>query len=1807
MDVDDNGARFHGMNKYENYVNQKKSKENKNAISNSKGEDIPRATGEYDKIDAHEENDQSYEGFVSISDQSSCVSSIYRNDFYDDDEEEENVNRADEDEKFNSVNGTNQSSPANHLKSNVKSNSDDSMSDEEYATYIDQQEKYVNKILNRGDSNSYGDNDDLLESLEQAGKNLGKRSNWKRLFSISSTGHAAERDERNEPSERTEPVEKAARYGEAESDQPKSASCANESSPQGKPSPGDPRDRRSDNLRGDNFDASREEDECKDGEEEEDDEDDLYSVISGSEGDNEIFLATKRSDNARKDVQPTIDQWQKKGIHNKEENQKGAGSARAGATRRIKFQDEIVQNDEAVKTKTQNKEERFDKKKEQTAASPRGAKTIPSEQDSKNRHMEKEKHFQNKKNYEFKKLVSSTINMCHPKIKGATDTEDILSNMEKISQIVIMDDRNKGSGTNVAEEEEEEGEESTNSLYDNVDNILDDRKKMYMKKKNEYLMNKTKSEGLTNTAENEKGQQQSSEGNLNDVQKSSVGRGTPADAKATEGERTDFMYYLNHDMIELNENVFKLYHGTCDYTHRNLCAKNIINIVPHLHNIYERTNLSYIKDSPNFHEVYKVVPEWKSSFEMLNKKAQEDTEDMKNVLRRIENIQNDLDELGRDLIEDKKEFENIKFETVQHESMITNLEKKSKTLIKGVLKLDNMSFKLKKIHNITTNNMNNFTIVENVNRLLKYMDTALTDYSQLFSEEKTMDILRFQPIDNVYNFLTNTDDESCFIMNLLREELKEMILEKKDQMQNIIRRTMLYNAYDTSSYKEHITNTLNKQSLMINRIKYNIHCNVILLFEMYEKFAKKNMKVIRIGENQIKNYLNEETKASYIIKSVNDNQKKISKYFNCINFTRNKPIIHPFFIHSCLSDNFVHHFITFVLDPLSDEHQKDFLQYCSVPGFNSPLFVEKIVKLYRQEEQFTKSDTSYDFRSAYSRIILPDFSDVSNNSYPNQPYERWNEENQYLIALKIASDCCFKSLLENNQSDPLSSVDSNNAFNLFHYIPDSITNMSSSSPVPNHASYPPLHNNNNFSFNISSNGPLSSFGMANFGASNKFGSPPPFANNSMTMNNTSALSNNASGMFSQSSGSVFPSGASSSSGMFGTFNAAVTTSSMNQASATTNHFGTLSNQFGSLSNQFGGASNQFGIPPSTNQSNTFGTNLMNTPSSGASSNMFNTNSSSSLSGFNQNRSNSFIAGASGGMFGSANSAATSGNATQLGSSSNLFGGTANSSTGMFGSNFKQNVSSSMFGNNPAANQSAGGTSNLFGTSGSTNRGNFFNSSTSSGALGMSTSTMSANTGLFNQGNSANNNSTLFGGLSSSNANMSNSQLARSGQTGSSNLFSTGPSTAAGMGMSSLSNNSGNMLFSLNNQSNTNMFGSNNNSGTPFGKNLTSGSGSQLKDSMFSSSQSGATNQMMSTNFFSANKGMMSTSASGSTFFSNTSMGNTSTGVNTGAYPFGSKQNFGAPSVISGGMNSSHASQSGNLFNRSSMYNGQISTVAGNTNFNNLSNNSSSSNRMDNSLSANKYGNYFQNNSTSKNSLFCAGANNLSSSSNSSNSNLFRPDSSTKNSNVFNNPTTNNTPIGSMFSSNLGYGSNANSFSYNSSSNRNPMSNLLTGQSNNQFRSSLGMMTGNNTPTNNSNNNLFLSNQNKSSFMFSNENKGISNPTTYDNNLFQNAGNSFLVNNKPGMTSPSGLSNSLFQKSTPSLNQNKGSMSTFNSNSNPGNFGLVNHNTGIMSGANIGNSIGNSDNSNVNRFQQNSSSNFPSVFSPSNKGNTIFSR
>ncbi|ANQ08900.1 Uncharacterized protein PCOAH_00032510 [Plasmodium coatneyi] len=1788
MDVDDNGAKFFGMNKYENYVNQKKSKENKNGISKSKGEDINRATGEYDQIDAHEDNDQSYEGFVTISDQSSCVSSIYKNDFYDDDDEEEvekNANRTDEDEKFNSVNGTNQSSPPCHPQGNAKNNSDDSMSEEEYATYIDQKEKYVNKILNR-DTNSYEDNDDdFLESLEKSGKKLGKKNNWKRLFSFSKNGHVAGRDERNKSSERSEPVEKAARYAEPDSDQPKSASCTNESSPEG-----DPPDGYNDNLNGESSDFASKLDECKDGVDDVDEEDDLYSVISGSEGDNEIFLATERSnktcmeaskgDNGMKHTQPTIPHRQGKEIHNEEENEKGAGSARAKATRRIKFQDEMEQNTEVVRALIQNnKKERLDRKK-QIAASPPGVNTIPSEHDEKKRHREKEKHFENKKNYEFKKLVSSTINMCRPKIKGANDTEDILSNMEKISKIVILDERSRGSGTNEVVEEEDE---STNSLYDDVDNILDDRKKMYMKKKNEYLMSKTKSEGLTNGVENEKGQQQSSGGSLTDVQK---GTTDSADAKPAQAELTNFMYYLNHDMIELNENVFKLYHGTCDYTHRNLCARNIINIVPHLNNIYEGKNLSYIKDSPNFHEVYKVVPEWKNSFEMLNKKAQEDTEDMKNVLKRIENIQNDLDELGRDLTEDKKEFENIKFETVQHESMITNLEKKNKMLIKGVLKLDNMSFKLKKIHNITTNNMTNFTIVENVNRLLKYMDSSLTDYSQLFSEEKTMDILRFQPIDNVYNFLTNTDDESCFIMNLLKEELKEMILEKKDQMQNIIRRTMLYNAYHTNSYKEHITNTLNKQSLMINRIKCNIHCNVMLLFEMYEKFAKKNMKVVKIGENHIKNYLNDETKESYIIKCANDNKKNISKYFNSINFTRNKPIIHPFFIHFCLSDHFVRHFIAFVLDPLSDEHQKNFLQYCSVAGFNSPLFVEKIVKLYRQEEQFTKSDTSYDFRSAYSRISLPDVSNVCNSAHPNQQYERWNEENQYLLALKTASDCCFKSLLENNKFDYLSRVDTNNAFNLFHYIPESITNMSTSSPIPNHASYTPLHNNNNFTFNTSSNGPLSSFGMTNFGSSNKFGVSSPFLNNSTMMNNSSStLSSSPSGMFAQSSGSLFPGGSSSSGGMFGSFNTTSTTSGMN-------------NQAGALTNQFGSLSNQFGISPSTNPSNTFGTN-----------NMFNTNTANSLSTFNQNRTNSFIGGSSGGMFGSTNSMATGGNATQLGSSSNLFGGTTNSSTSMFGSNFKQNVSSNMFGNNQAGNQSGGSTSNLFGTSGSANRGNFFNSTGGSSALGMSTNTMNANTGLFNQSNNANTNSTLFGGLSSSNANMSNSQFMKSGQIGSSNLFSSGTNTATGMGMNmnvnmnSQSNNSGNMFLSLNNQSNSNMFASNNNSGTPFGKNILSGGSSQLKDSMFSSSQPTSRNQMMSSNFFSANKGTLSTATNSSTFFSNTSMGNTSTGVNNNAYSFGNKQNFGTSGMISGGMNSSQTNQSGNLFNRGGMYAGQMATASGNTNFNNLNNNSNNNigNRMDNSLSANKFGNYFQNNSTSKSSIFATGANTLSSTSNNS---LFQTNSSNKNSNVFNNPSSNNTPMGSMFGGSLTYGSNANSLSYNNSTNRNATNSLLTAQSNNQFRSPVGMMTGNNTLTNSSNN-LFQTGNSKSSFMYSSENKGISSPTTYSNNLFQSAGNSFLSNNKPGMTSPSSMSNSLFQKSSySSLNQNKQSMSSFssnNNNNNPGNFGFANHNAGIMGSANMAN------NSSVNRFQQNNSSNFPSVFNQSNKGNTIFSR
>lgn len=287
--------------------------------------------------------------------------------------------------------------------------------------------------------------------------------------------------------------------------------------------------------------------------------------------------------------------------------------------------------------------------------------------------------------------------------------------------------------------------------------------------------------------------------------------------------------------------------------------------------------------------------------------------------------------------------------------------------------------------------------------------------------------------------------EYSFLMNLLKDELKEMICEKKEQLQNIIRRTMLYKAFDTTSFKDQITNTLNKQTLLINQIKYNLQCNVLLLFDMYKKFSKKNIKIIQIPENYVKDYTNEVIKKSYIIKTFNDTKKNVSKYFNCVHFTRNRPITHPFFIHFCLGEKFLYHFINFVLYPLSEENQKKFMQYCSIPGFNSFLFVDKVLKLHKEEQQFPSTDLTYDFSSAYDRIGKTDYNDTS---LINQYMQKWNELNPYLLALRNASEFCFQPSSNdiNDNNDDYTSytlMDSKkNVFDLINHIPDSIIGMS---------------------------------------------------------------------------------------------------------------------------------------------------------------------------------------------------------------------------------------------------------------------------------------------------------------------------------------------------------------------------------------------------------------------------------------------------------------------------------------------------------------------------------------------------------------------------------------------------------------------------------------------------------------------------------------------------------------------------------------------------------------------------------------------
>lgn len=113
---------------------------------------------------------------------------------------------------------------------------------------------------------------------------------------------------------------------------------------------------------------------------------------------------------------------------------------------------------------------------------------------------------------------------------------------------------------------------------------------------------------------------------------------------------------------------------------------------------------------------------------------------------------------------------------------------------------------------------------------------------------------------------------------------------------------------------DHINNTLNKHSILINQIKANLQNNLILLYNIYDMYIKGNFRIIKIEDIYVKSFLSEDIRKKHIIKTFNDNKKNREKYFMTVNFTRNKPIAHPFFIYHCLSEKFVKNFVSFVLD-----------------------------------------------------------------------------------------------------------------------------------------------------------------------------------------------------------------------------------------------------------------------------------------------------------------------------------------------------------------------------------------------------------------------------------------------------------------------------------------------------------------------------------------------------------------------------------------------------------------------------------------------------------------------------------------------------------------------------------------------------------------------------------------------------------------------------------------------------------------------------------------------------------------------------
>ncbi|CRH00716.1 conserved Plasmodium protein, unknown function [Plasmodium relictum] len=1601
MDIDNNSLSFYNLKKYEDHLNNSNKnvsdRKSKHRNGNKKKQ---REKNNLNVNDVSYQNNinNSNQSFVSFSDESSYLSSFCNNDIFDDNSDP--------------LNGHGK------LINNFPYNSDCSDNElSENAYYKEQKENYINNILNENKCNCY-ENEHYLQHNKTTEKKTHKtknvqKKNRKNSFTFNNNINSIPLTQENNIDI------KIARNVD---------NIDNKNSLYDKEDNNNVNNKISNN-RNDSYDKNN----CESNNDE-----DLYSVISGSEYDNEIIANTHKFNGCGNINNNSIN---KIAVENSIKLvEKTMNSNNMNLMKENKSIDELghIQNNKNIKNIQKSVLTNFDVSKDKI----------------------KDNNLIIKNNYEFKELITSTINLCYPKIKNENDSEDILKNMEKLSKIVIADDKKKEILNN-------DEIENTNSLYDEVDNILDNRNKMYIEERNKFLLKKKEvanADNLDNKKIEEDTNKISNE-NLNSNKATCEKiRGTVENIeKENNNEKLDnFMYYLNHHMIELNENIYKLYNGTCDYTQRNYCTKNIINIVPHLNNIYENKNLCYIKDSPNFNEISKIIPAWKDSFEILNKKALKDTEDMKNILHRMENIKNDLDELNKDLKEDKKEFEKIKFETVEHESLISSFEKKSKIHIKGVLKLDNMSFKLKKIHNIPSNNLNNYTLSEHVNRLLKCIDNSVIDYSQNFNE-KNFEILRFQNFDNKFDILTNTDEESCFIMNILNEELKEMILEKKERLQKIIRKTQLYNILDANTYKEHIGNTLNKHNIIINQIKNNIQNKVISLFDMYEKFFKKNIKIIKISDIHVKDYINENVKKSYIIKTFNDTKKNVEKYFMSINFTRNKPIDHPFFIYHCLSEKFVYHFIAFVLDPLSDQNQKNFMQYCSIPGFNSFLFSQQVIKLYRQEEQFTKSDISYDFSSAYSRIMYSDLYDFTHKQVMNNIKEKWNEENQYLIALRNASDDFFKLITSKNKYNNCFSLDSSNGFNLIQHIPDSLTHMCNNYTAICYDNF----NNQGTVLGISKNEDIN---KTNFLSS--------FLNTSTS--NTSNMLNNitSNNLFNQNKSNIF------------TNNTSNNLFNINNSTTTNNVLNNTSNLFSNNN-----SSNLFTKNVTANTSNNLFGNTTN--------NLFKNinNSSNILSNntnnlFDQSKSNIFANNTSNNLFNINNNIATN---NALNSSSNLFSN--NNSSNLFTKNVTTNTSNNLFSNT---------TNNLFNNN--SNKNTLFNNNNSISNISnnlQNNFTSPSSSSIFNKSNSTN----FFSGSN----NNTNGYFNKNSLNISNNLFNNDKN---------LNNTTSNIFSSFNLQTNTkpNNFANN----SIFSTNLNNNSSLSLKDGMFSSTSGG--NQFMNNNLFSSTKDLnrQSNNLFYPNNSNNNSM-NTSN-VNNNIYSakyrcdnsnnnslFNNNSIFNNQSTNFSGNNNSNLLSNNNSFS----FNNKANVFSNNTlsfsNTNNLSKNNLF-NVSSNNLSNNS-NNIFSNNSN--NNLF-------NSSNNISTNNIFSNNSGITNSSINNNLSLNNNSLfnskNSLLSSN-----NNNNFSSNTSmlnnnstflSNNNILqnNNLCTNSLNN--KSSSIFSKDNKTANNIFDNRLFQIQDNN---YISNSKMDISGKNNFgissnlsNNNLFQK--NSFSVTqNKEGIS------------------------------------------------------------------------------------------